>query len=414
MLIALLSLLVAQSPVANPAGPILSSPSTSGSLAFFEFAPANGAGMGTACACAAITGAKGEAVTFTRTGDATCSRQGLATTGIANGDLVTCSANLPRVESSGGVLGLRVEGARTNSTVRSQQIDNAAWTLGQTGVPGVPTVTADQATAPDGTLTADRVQIPATIAGQNSFAGQTGGCPVSTTAVSSLFVRGNGSSGTMDVCLFTTGPCVSCAFVAGSWSRCPTPSGTTGPSGDWYFGNLTNMNGGTTRSANDVFVWGAQCEAGAYATSYIPTTSAAVTRNAELASVALSPSTVATGSMAISVQLMTTATQGVYVASAGASFQQGLITFGGHRAYVGAVSLVGPLVALGAGQRRLAEWWNGSSTNLILDGASTAGAAGTPAATDTLRIGNYDATAGTIEPGIYSRACYDPDPTRCR
>ncbi len=28
-------------------------------LAFFEFAPTSGAGMGSACACAAVTGAKG-------------------------------------------------------------------------------------------------------------------------------------------------------------------------------------------------------------------------------------------------------------------------------------------------------------------------------------------------------------------
>jgi hypothetical protein len=70
------------------------------SYAFFEFAPASGAGMGTACACTTPTGAKGEALTFTRAGDATCSKQGLATTGIANGDLVACTGNQPRVESS--------------------------------------------------------------------------------------------------------------------------------------------------------------------------------------------------------------------------------------------------------------------------------------------------------------------------
>ena len=83
--------------------------------AYFEFAPASGAGMTAACACTTPTGAKGEAMTFTRTGAATCSKQGLATTGINDGDLVTCASdNQPRVEPSGGVLGLRVESAKTN------------------------------------------------------------------------------------------------------------------------------------------------------------------------------------------------------------------------------------------------------------------------------------------------------------
>ena len=142
--------------VPNPEGPIFSSPALTGSGAFFEFAPASGAGMGTACACTTPTGAKGEALTFTRTGNATCSKQGLATTGIADGDLVVCTANQPRVESSGGVLGLRVEGARTNSVLRSQELDNAAWTLDFAGGGVIPTRTANAATAPDGTPSAER------------------------------------------------------------------------------------------------------------------------------------------------------------------------------------------------------------------------------------------------------------------
>jgi hypothetical protein len=102
-------------------------------------------------------------------------------------------------------------------------------------------------------------------------------------------------------------------------------------------------------------------------------------------------------------------------ATAAGVFRQSILTFGGSRAYVGGASLVGPLAALAAGGvRRAAMWWDGASTNLILNGTPTAGAAGTPAATDRLQVGNYDSTAVTNEPGIYTLICYDPSPSRCR
>ena len=91
--------------------------------AFFEAFPLGGAGTTAACSTTPPTGAKGEALTFARTGNATCTRTatgGLATSGIANGDLVVMSANQPRVEyDSAGTLGLLVESARTNSALRS-------------------------------------------------------------------------------------------------------------------------------------------------------------------------------------------------------------------------------------------------------------------------------------------------------
>ena len=91
--------------------------------AFFEFAPASGAGMGTACACAAITGAKGETLTFTRASVAECYSNDGQT-------LTQCSTNQPLV-SSGRVdstlLGLWREEARQNDALHSRDLSQAIW-----------------------------------------------------------------------------------------------------------------------------------------------------------------------------------------------------------------------------------------------------------------------------------------------
>lgn len=94
----------------------------------FEFAPADGGGMGAACACAAVTGSQGEVITTTRSGDAVCSKRGLSLTGYTPGDLVICGANLPRVEpDDAGVLGLRLEYQPRNELQYSSQFNASSW-----------------------------------------------------------------------------------------------------------------------------------------------------------------------------------------------------------------------------------------------------------------------------------------------
>lgn len=120
-------------------------------FAFFEFAPAGGAGMNALCACVNPTGAKGEVLTMARTGNATCAKGGISTT-ITDGDYVVCGSNLVRVEQqSDGVKAIRMEAAATNTLIRSAEICNAAW-----ADVGTPSCTSDQATGPFGTTTMDR------------------------------------------------------------------------------------------------------------------------------------------------------------------------------------------------------------------------------------------------------------------
>lgn len=171
-------------------------------LAFFEFAPASGAGMGAACACTNPTGAKGEALTFTRASTGTCTK-GNTTSGIANGDLVTCGNDLPRVMPGGdgtGGLGLLVESTRTNVVTQSQAIDNAAYAdfVGTGGA--APTLNAaNGATAPDGTATAEQYTFAATTGAQASARAQ-----VALTAAAyscTAFVQGQAGAGTTDACI---------------------------------------------------------------------------------------------------------------------------------------------------------------------------------------------------------------------
>ena len=94
-------------------------------LAFFEFAPASGAGLGAPCACAAVTGAKGEAVTFARASAAECYSN--------NGQTLTqCGAGLPRISSGTAAstwAGLWVEPtAAINLITQGRDLSQAVWT----------------------------------------------------------------------------------------------------------------------------------------------------------------------------------------------------------------------------------------------------------------------------------------------
>jgi len=251
----------------------------------FLFATSTGVGMTEECACTSPTGSRGETLTFTRASSATCTK-GNEWSSIDDGDLVLCATDQPRVMRGGtgtGSKGLMVESARTNSVVRSEEINNASWA----NIGTAPTLNgADAAVAPDGTTTAEDYTFAATTTGQSS--GRLGATVAAAGVFSgSYYVKGVSGSGSIDVCVWgSVASCATCDYVSTSWTRCVV-AGSPGGSASVFIGNSTANNGGIDRSSNRVYVWGAQFESGDYPSSYIPTTNATVVREQEDASFTL-------------------------------------------------------------------------------------------------------------------------------
>ena len=196
-----------------------------------------------------------------------------------SGDLTfTRASSATRVNAEG-----LIEGVRTNLLTYSEQFDDAAWSKTNC------TITANDTTAPDGTLTADR--ITATSSGQSltQFPTLTSGQPF----VFSVFVKegnwgivriGNASSATNGAWFNVTngtagtinGGTSEIIDYGNGWYRLIAKF--TSFSSGISFIALSNADGSTTTSAIDTFMylWGAQIETGGIATEYIPTTTTAV------------------------------------------------------------------------------------------------------------------------------------------
>jgi len=366
-----------------------------------------------------VSGAKGEPVTWTRGSTAYCTRSA-AESSIANGDLVLMANNQPRVMALGGPLGVLVESSRTNPVLQSESLDNAAWTLTASGVAN-PTVTPNAATAPNGTLTAERVQIPAVTAAQFSAIEQPAGACPNALDSASLFVRGNATSGTISLVVGSPVVCLSCAYNSTGWSRCEPASFTLASGGLFLVGN-DGVDCGSGQGAQDVFIWGTQCEAGAYATSYMPTASVGVTRSPETA----------VASLTMPQQPISIAwTSGVALPAAATPDRVGVMlrALAGSGDYSAAyfqsqfrADVVGTAtnVVTGAGTSVVGDRWAMSHTvSGVLTTFKNSNQTGTATLANTLTgatvIGIGDSPAGASQlDGINSRVCVDPSPSRCR
>lgn len=179
--------------------------------------------------------------------------------------------------------GLYVEPQKTNYCTYSDDFTNAAWIKGGSLPPSM--VVADNVYAPIG-YPAWTIQFQATVTGvSNSNIYQTGVLgPYFHTF--SCYLRG--LNGGEEVRIFlvnarTNNPSVQAHCVlTTTWQRFQITSTAAANGADsWYWG-IGHTAATPNRPQESIYAFGAQLEIGKRASSYIPTTSAAVTRNADV------------------------------------------------------------------------------------------------------------------------------------
>ena len=193
--------------------------------------------------------------------------------------------DVARIDYSSGSGALLVEPQRTNLLLYSQDISNAAWTKSSGGTGSTPIVTANYTASPLEGKMADRVIF--------NLNGGTSSADLSTLQSSSfnltlgdnvtyyMAVKTNDGS-TVNMTLNNNLGLAEVKSITPEWTIIKTSTTATATSSGVL--RLRLRGSEAVSDYADISVAYAQLEVGSYATSYIPTQSATVTRNADVIS----------------------------------------------------------------------------------------------------------------------------------
>ena len=207
--------------------------------------------------------------------------------------LLTAGGNQPRFDcnpTTGESLGFLIEEQRTNLFTYSSQFDDSGWSKSAS------TVTANTVIAPDGTLSGDTLIEDATNA--QHFISKVGSIQSGSVTLS-IYAKAAGRdwiriqtySGVMAWFNISTGVLgtvqsgctATITSVGNGWYRCAATVTYVNQTNYVFLANADGVTSYTGNGFSGVHIWGAQLEAGSFATSYIATTSASATRTTDLA-----------------------------------------------------------------------------------------------------------------------------------
>jgi len=224
-------------------------------------------------------------------GDLSVTRATSATRVNSSGLIESVASNVPRLDYTNGTCpSILVEPQRTNLLTYSQDL-NTGWIIENCSI------SANAITSPDGTLNADYIVEDSTASTQHRIRKIAVGL-IATRTLSVYIKQGSGTRNAyIDAGVYLayynfstqTATGVNCTAIVedapNGWKRFIITPNTASVSSNVYLG-LANGTSETYSGdgTSSIAFWGAQFEAGSYATSYIPTTSASVTRNADVIS----------------------------------------------------------------------------------------------------------------------------------
>jgi hypothetical protein len=178
------------------------------------------------------------------------------------------ASNIPRLDyTNGSCPSILVEPQRTNLLLRSEEFSNVVWSKLDT------TVNENSIISPDGTTNADTF----TLVSSASRIIQSLSLGAGTYSASVYLKITSGTPNLrFQINIDGTSTNFSITGLSSGWQRFTVTFTATTSVGNFSIRGLGGVG--------EVAIWGAQMELGANATSYIPTTSASVTRNADVIS----------------------------------------------------------------------------------------------------------------------------------